>query len=77
MYILSLSAVEELSQLPFAQDEVDEVVKRTQQLLQAGIVVQALQACWDKSAVLKQVSLTVAPRHIGILEPLFGYTWSG
>ena len=47
--------IEEFSQLPFGQDEVDEVIQRTQQLLQTGIVVQALQACWDKSAVLKQV----------------------
>ena len=51
--------IEEFSQLPFGQDEVDEVIQRTQQLLQTGIVVQALQACWDKSAVLKQVCIAV------------------
>ncbi|XP_067941672.1 BTB/POZ domain-containing protein 7-like [Watersipora subatra] len=60
---------EELSQLPFEQHDEEEVVKRTQQLLQTRIVLQALRACWDKSAVLKQVCLW-AVRELGYADQI-------
>lgn len=42
--------------MPFTQEMIGEVIQRTEQLLQTRSVVDALQSCWDKTSVLKQVS---------------------
>lgn len=65
--------------MPFSQAEIDSVLRRTEQLLQTNTVVQALQACWDKTAVLKQVRSTclctpaISPA-ARILSSVLGYS---
>ena len=51
--------IEEISHLQYGPEDTSEVVKRTKQLLQTSVVVQALQTCWDKSSVLKQVTIYI------------------
>ncbi|KAF6034168.1 hypothetical protein EB796_007524 [Bugula neritina] len=53
----TLSRSRVLRHTTFNPREVEEVIDKTEHLLQSPLVVQALQACWDKSAVLKQVCL--------------------